>query len=105
MNVLFIGLAIFFGKSFETKKGDENLDNFYCSINSSQIFIDQKYEVLRDQNKTLIAIGIEDIQPIKDDILEEILANIHIKLNYKLKDLHYRLKYKQCYLLLKAVNS
>ena len=85
MNVLFIGLAIFFGKSFETKAPDKILDNFYWSINSSQKYINQWKEVLKVKDKTLSDLGIDDIEPISDDLLEEILKKVSIKLNNELR--------------------
>ena len=59
VNVLFISLAIFFGKSFETKELDKTLDNFYWSINSSQKYINQWKEVLKVKDETLSDFGID----------------------------------------------
>ena len=85
VNVLFIGLAVFFGKSFETKEPDKVLDNFYWSINSSQKYIDQWKEVLKEKDKTFSDYGIDGIEPLSDNLLEDILKKVPIKLYNELR--------------------
>ena len=83
VNVLFIGLAIFFGKSFETEEVDNISDTFYYYIDSRQDIIDSYLDAVYSEIQ-LEEMGIEEVEVVSPKLLEEIWNDVPPAINAKL---------------------
>ena len=83
VNVLFITLAIFFGKSFESEKVDNISDTFYYYIDSRQDIIDSYLDAVYSESQ-LQEMGVEEAEVVSSELLEEIWDEVPPAINAKL---------------------
>ena len=77
INVIFIALAIFIGKIFETDSADTVSNTFYYSFNSNQDYVN--YLVDRNTDER-----IDKIEVVSNDLLEEIFNEVPPAINASL---------------------
>jgi len=86
VNVLFIALAIFFGKKFESHEVDNIQDTFYYFIDSREVYVDLDVEsvIYKEYLNEFNPEDIEQIDVLNVELLEELWNEIPPLINAKI---------------------